>query len=209
VTVAGNSVVGEHCVLGCPRETRLREEQSRPGSGEAGKPVKIGERCLLFNHVVAYEGVHIGEGCVVEDRVRIGYESRIGPETRLAYGAYICDRVTIGARARVAGFVCDGSLIGDRSTMMGKLVHEYSSPHDDWWEVDEPAPVIEPDTVVGYGACVVGGVRIGPRAYIAAGAVVTKDVRPEHVVTGVNVQTPAAQWPGRRLQALIRHWQMS
>lgn len=35
----------------------------------------------------------------------------------------------------------------------------------------------------------VGSVRIGPRGYIAAGAVVTKDVSAEHVVTSVNVRT--------------------
>lgn len=42
---------------------------------------------------------------------------------------------------------------------------------------------------------------------VAAGAVVTKDVPPEHVVTGVNTSSPAKEWRGRRLQDLIRHWQ--
>ncbi|HYS38533.1 MAG TPA: hypothetical protein VEO01_23185, partial [Pseudonocardiaceae bacterium] len=60
--------------------------------------------------------------------------------------------------------------------------------------------------VVGYGARVIGGVRVGPRSYVAAGAIVTRDVPPEHVVTGVNIQTPAARWTGRRLQDLIGNW---
>ncbi|MGQ0776563.1 MAG: acyltransferase [Pseudonocardiales bacterium] len=67
--------------------------------------------------------------------------------------------------------------------------------------------MIEADSVVGYGARVVGGVRIGPQSYIAASAVVTKDVPPGHVVTDVNIQTPVERWQGRRLQDLIRHWQ--
>jgi acetyltransferase-like isoleucine patch superfamily enzyme len=146
---------------------------------------------------------------VVEDRVRVGYDSSVGDRTRLVYGAYVCDRVTIGADARVAGLVCDGSVIGDGSTVMGRLVHEYTRPHEDWWEVDEEPPVIEADTVVGYGAHVVGGVRIGPRSYVAAGAVVTRDVPPEHVVTGVNVLTPASEWNGEILKGLIRHWTTS
>lgn len=70
--------------------------------------------------------------------------------------------MSIGADARVAGFVCDGTTIGDRSTVMGDLVHEYSRPHMGWWDTDEDPPVIEDDTVVGYGARVVGGVRVGP-----------------------------------------------
>jgi acetyltransferase-like isoleucine patch superfamily enzyme len=199
--MGAGTVVGEYCVLGYPKEARLR---SAPVG--APQPVVIGERCLIFNRVVVYEGVRIGDDCVLEDGVRVGYDSVIGPRTRLAYSAYVCDRVAIGADARVAGFVCDAAIVGDRSTVMGELVHEYTHPHRGWWEVDEASPAIEADTVVGYGAKVIGGVRVGPCSYVAAGAVVTRDVPPEHVVTGVNVLTPAIQWPGRRLQDLIRHW---
>lgn len=204
VMVGADTVIGENCTLGYPKEARLRDRTAGPGEA-----VELGARCLVFNQVILYEGVRIGDDCVIEDRVRVGYDSHIGAETRLAYGAYLCDRVLIGPRARVAGFICDGCVVGGDSTVMGELVHEYAQPHRDWWEVDEPSPVIEAGSVVGYGARVVGGVRIGPRSYVAAGAVITKDVPAEHVVTGINVQTPAAQWSGQRLQSLIRHWQAS
>jgi acetyltransferase-like isoleucine patch superfamily enzyme len=206
VTVAASSIVGEHCTLGCPKEERLRAEQDRPGSAGCGEPVVIGERCIIFNQVVIYEGVIMGEGCVIEDQVRIGYDTRIGARSRLVYGAYVCDRVVIGCDTRIAGFICDGTVVGDRSTVMGQLVHEYTRPHEDWWLVDEAAPVIESDTVVGYGAHVVGGIRIGPRSYVASGAVVTKDVPAEHIVTGINQHTPATAWRGKRLQDLIASW---
>lgn len=193
--------LGEHCVLGCPKEARLRAAD--PGQTS---PLRIGDRSLIFHHVVLYEGVRIGDDVVIEDRVRIGYDSTVGDRTRMVYGAYVCDCVAIGADARVSGFVCDGSMIGDRSTVMGELVHEYTRPHQEWWEVDEEPPVIEADTVVGYGARVVGGVRIGPCSYVAAGAVVTRDVPPEHVATGVNNLTAASDWKGERLKALIEYW---
>jgi len=205
VTVPASTVIGDYCTLGFPKEARLRQRQTTEAV-TALAPVVLGERCLVFNHVVIYEGVRIGDDCVIEDRVRIGYDSRIGWGVRLVYGAYLCDRVTVGDEARIAGFICDGTAIGPRSTVMGELVHEYSQPHRDWWEVNEPSPAVEADVVVGYGARIVGGVRIGPRSYVAAGAVVTKDVPPETIVTGTNVQTPAAEWRGERLQDLIRHW---
>lgn len=145
------------------------------------EPGVIGEGCLVFNQVVIYEGSRLGDRCVVEDRVRIGYGTR------------------------VAGFVCDGAVIGARSTMMGRLAHEYCRPHRGWWEVDEPAPLIHEDTVVGFDALVVGGVSIGPRSYVAAVAGVTRDVPPGHVVTGTNGLTPAADWPGARLKELLAH----
>lgn len=205
VTIGVFTLFGEHCVLGYAKERRAREWQ-RCGDVGPPSPVVIGDRCMLFNHVVVYEGCSIGDECVLEDRVRVGYDTRMGPGSRLMYGAYVCDRVSIGSEARVAGFVCDGTSIGDRSTVMGDLVHEYSRPHAGWWETDEDPPVIEADTVVGYGARVIGGVRVGPCSYVAAGAVVTRDVPPEHVVTGVNIHTPASQWTGRRLRDLIAHW---
>lgn len=205
--IDASTIVGEHCVIGYPKEERLRAEQRNPGSALPGKLVTAGADCLIGNHAVIHEGVHVHDGCVIEDRVRIGYDSTVGERTRIVYGAYICDRVTIGADATVAGFICDGTTIGDRSTVMGELVHEYTRPHEGWWDVDEDPPVIEADSVVGYGARVVGGVRIGPSSYVAAGAVVTKDVPPEYIVTGVNIHTPADHWTGRRLQGLIRHWQ--
>jgi len=207
VRIEEGAVVGEHCVLGYPKEARLRAAQQQVAGTPPGEPVVVGARCLIGNHVVIHEGTRIDADCVIEDRVRIGYDGRIGEGARIAYGAYLCDRVTAGAGVCIAGFVCDGTTIGDRSTVMGELVHEYTRPHVGWWEVDEEPPVVEADSVVGYGARVVGGVRIGPRSYVAAGAIVTRDVPPDHVVTGVNIHVPAGRWRGRRLQGLIRHWQ--
>ena len=38
---------------------------------------------------------------------------------------------------------------------------------------------------IGSGSVVLGGVRIGPRAVVAAGSIVTKDVPPDSIVGGV------------------------
>lgn len=197
-------IVGEQCVLGYPKESRLRQAQQ--GNRDPGAPVAIGDNSLLFNQVIVHEGTSIGADCVIEDQTRLGYGCAVGDRTRIVHGAYICDRVEIGSDAYVAGFVCDATIIGDRSTVMGDLVHEYTRPDLGWWGTDEAPPIIEPDTVVGFGAHVVGGVRLGPRCYVAAGAVVTKDVPADHIVTGINVHTPVASWTGKRLSALIDHW---
>src|SRR5262245_39784576 len=123
VRVAATASIGEQCTLGFPKEARIHALQANR-TVELGSPVEVGDNCLLFNQVILYEGVTIGSGCVIEDRVRIGYDCRIGAGSRLMYGAYVCDRVQIGAEARIAGFVCDGSWIGDRTTVIGNLVHE-------------------------------------------------------------------------------------
>jgi serine acetyltransferase len=53
----------------------------------------------------------------------------------------------------------------------------------DWWSPVEGAPTIEDEAVIAYNATVVGDVQVGYRAYVVAGAVVTRDVPPEHAVT--------------------------
>jgi acetyltransferase-like isoleucine patch superfamily enzyme len=205
VQCADGVLIGEHAVLGCPKEARV-DDYARGGPAGRGAPVVIGPRTILMHHVVAYEGVTIGAGCVLEDRVRLGYDCTIGDSSRLVHGAYLCDRVEVGTDCRIAGFVCDGARIGHDSTVMGRLVHEYSQPHQGWWVVDEAPPVVHEHTVVAMGAIVIGGVSVGPRAYVAAGAVVTKDVPPGTVVTGTNVHTPISRWPGVRLRELIEKW---
>ena len=97
-------------------------------------------------------------------------------------------------------------VIGDGATVMGQLVHEYTQPHVPWG-IDEPAPRIEPRAVVAFGAVVVGGIVVGENSYIAAGAIVTKDVPSHTVVIGTNCIIPANEWKGKKIAAEFWTWQ--
>ena len=196
--------MGTGCILCCPKEQTVREFGS--AAPKQCQPVQIGDRTAIMNHVIIYEGTVLGDAVFVDDRVRIGYGCSVGARSRLMYGAFICDRVTVGADARVAGFICDACLIEDSSTVMGNLVHEYSSPDANWWAPDEPAPVIRRESVVGFGAVVIGRTQIGPRSYVAAGAIVTRDVPSEHICIGTNHLIPCREWKGDKLQRLIASW---
>ena len=46
----------------------------------------------------------------------------------------------------------------------------------------EPSPIIKTGSVIGIGAILIGGITIGPRAYIAAGEIVKCDVPREQVL---------------------------
>lgn len=173
-------VLGDGCVFGTLAEATLRTAQRTPKRGS------VGDNALFGNFTTVYEGSIIGARCVVDDYVRVGYDCLIGDDTRLMYGGFICDRVRVGSRSRIAGFVCDTAVIGDGCTTMGSLIHSYNEPEGDWWGPDEASPVLEDGACVGMGATVIGGVTIGAGAYVAAGAVVTKDVPPNVIVTGVN-----------------------
>lgn len=207
VVVGERSAIGRYPRIGCLRESRHRSSGGSKGD-KLGRPnpVRIGSDCLIGNYVCVYEGTTLEDCVVLEDYVRLGYECRVGRGSRLMYRAHVCDRVSIGRKCRVAGFLCDGCVVEDEVTVMGQLVHEYSRPHVGWWDVDEEPPRILRGSVVGMGATVVGGITVGPHAYLAAGSVVTKDVPPYHIVCGVNGAVHCDHWSGERLRSLIEHW---
>lgn len=202
--VAESVVIGSFVVLGYPKEARLVDSAAAPEPDA----VQVGDRCMIGNQVTVTEGTVLETDVILEDHVRIGFNCTIGRGTRVMYGAFVCDRVRVGRNAKIAGFVCDAATIGDDSTVMGNLVHSYSSPHVAWG-VDEPSPVIGDRCVVGYGATIVGGITIGHNSFIAAGSVVTRDVPPTSIVTGTNRVVPAALWKGRQLSDEFWNWEGS
>ena len=124
------------------------------------------------------------------------YGCRIGDDTKVGPFVEIQSGVSVGARCKVSShsFLCEGVTIEDgvfvghgvmfindiqprATTESGQL----QSPAD--WTV-VPTRVCR-GASIGTGAIIMGGVTIGERAMIGAGAVVTRDVAPDEIVAGV------------------------
>jgi acetyltransferase-like isoleucine patch superfamily enzyme len=67
----------------------------------------------------------------------------------------------------------------------------YSHSHDiyDIHRVDSPTTRIGDGVRVTYHATILAGTQIGEHAMIGAGAVVTRDVEPNHIVVGMPAKT--------------------
>ena len=129
---------------------------------------------------------------------RIGDESRIGPFVEIQSG------VEIGARCKIQShsFICSGVTIADEAFVgHGVLFINDKRPRattddgklqtaDDWTLLPT---VVERGASLGSGCVVLGGVRIGERALVGAGAVVTRDVGPGEVVAGIPARASAAE----------------
>ncbi len=124
------------------------------------------------------------------------YGCRIGDETRIGTFVEVQRGATIGARCKLQShtFVCDGVEIGDEVFVgHGVMFVNDNRPRataeggelqtEDDWELLRT--VVERRASIGSGAVILGGVRIGEGALVGAGAVVTRDVAPGEVVTGV------------------------
>lgn len=148
------------------------------------------------------DDVEFGENVVVGPFVNlygctIGGETRIGPFVEIQRGA------RIGARCKIQShtFICDGVEIGDEVFVgHGALFINDKRPSatnergdlqsEADWELMRT--VVERGASLGSGAVIMGGVRIGERALVGAGAVVTRDVAPGETVVGVPARAAAA-----------------
>jgi bifunctional UDP-N-acetylglucosamine pyrophosphorylase/glucosamine-1-phosphate N-acetyltransferase len=128
--------------------------------------------------------------CVIEGRVKIGKDCRIGPFTRLRPGTVLEDSVQIGnfteiVRSRVGrgSKIKHHSYIGD--AVVGKGVNigagTITANYDG---KNKSSTVIEDGTFVGVGSILIAPVKIGKNALIGAGSVVTKN---KNVPEGVTV----------------------
>lgn len=141
-----------------------------------GDGVQIGAFCIIEHDVV------IGANVVIDHYCRIANGTRIGANSRILYGAQVFDDVFIGQHCIVAGDLVDRTVVEDEVTFQGNTAHLHADPTQDWDETEEPSPIIRYGSVVGIDALLIGGISIGPQAYVAAGEVVRCDVAKHKVV---------------------------
>ena len=140
------------------------------------------------------DDVDLGEGVVVHAFTNL-YGCRIGDRTRIGTFVEIQRGASVGADCKIQShtFVCDGVEIGDGVFVGHGVVFindkfprattaDGALQTDDDWEL--LPTVVEERASIGSGVVVLGGIRIGARALVGAGAVVTRDVAPDEVVVG-------------------------
>lgn len=140
------------------------------------KSVKLGKNVkILFPELVNLYGCVIGDNVFIGPFVEIQKDVVVGKNSRISSHTFVCEGVTIGEEVFVAHGVM---FINDK----------YDSPDVKSWV--KRNTFIENGVRIGSNATILP-VRIGKKAIIGAGAVVTKNV-PENAVVIGN--------PGRRIR---------
>lgn len=138
--------------------------------------VSLGENVFISNFVNLY-GCSIGDGCKIGSFVEIQKDVVIGKRCKISSHSFLCSGVKIG----------DGVFVGHNVSFVNdkypSAVNSDGSlqTSDDWHQVDT---WIEDGASIGTGATILCGVRIGKKALVGAGSVVTKDVPANAVVIG-------------------------
>ncbi len=138
--------------------------------------VRFGRDVRIFHFVNLY-GCEIGDNTKVGSFVEIQRGARIGRNCKISSHTFICEGVEIEDEVFVGHGV---NFINDKypraTTDDGALQTDA-----DWQVV---ATHVERGASIGTGATILCGVRIGARAIIGAGSVVTRDVAAGAIVAG-------------------------
>lgn len=169
-----------------------------PPYGLSEEPASLSDDVWIGAYVVIGKDVHLGRGVVIDHYCMVEAEARIGENSLLIYRAVVGCSTTIGKGCVIGGLVCERCVIEDDCRIFGQIVHKQLNTAEPWdeHETPEPSAVVKRNSFIGFGAIIAGGVTIGPNAYVAAGAILTRDVPPGHIAFNRNQIIPVAQWKG-------------
>ena len=156
--------------------------------GNAIRALRIGENTEIGPHAVIYGGCGIGANCLIGDgasireNVTVGNGCIVGRHVTVNFGAWLGESV----RVMDGSFVAEGCYIGPGSLLgAGVVTSGDRNPNlSDYRYKGSNAPRIGDFCLIGSGANLLPGVRIGNGAKVGAGALVVQDVPEGATVVG-------------------------
>jgi len=146
-----------------------------------------------FAHETAVidDGARIGDGTKIWHFSHISSGAEIGEKCSLGQNVFVANRVRIGNGVKIQNNVSvyEGVILEDYvfcgPSMVFTNVKTPRSAFPRNTSADYATTVVKHGASIGANATIVCGVTIGEWAFVAAGAVVTKDVPPYAIVAGV------------------------
>ena len=151
-------------------------------------PTVLEDGCVICAGAIVFAGARICAGAIVGDQAHVRERATLGPGSVLGRGSALGSDTRVGARVRIQTNVwLTSHTVVEDDVFVGPGV---VTTNDDEMGRGRPvseleAPVLRRGCKVGGGAILTPGVEIGEEAFVAAGAVVTKDVPPRTLVLGV------------------------
>ena len=141
--------------------------------------VQLGENVRIFHpSLVNLYGCTIGDESKIGAFVEVQKNAFIGARCKISSHTFICEGVMIEDEVFVGhGVMFTNDLFPRAANSDGSLQTEAD------WEVVKT--LVKRGASIGSNATIIAGVTIGEYALVGAGAVVTKDVPPYAIVTGV------------------------
>ena len=191
VIVHDETVIGDGCfiqdnvVLGkvpslSPSSTAKTDELPR---------LELGDGCVVSTGAVVYRGVRLGKGCIIGDLAGVRERSTLGERVVVGRASCVENDTTIGDFTKIQSNVYITAYVTIEDHVF--IAPCVQTTNDNFMGRTEKrhalikGPTIRRGARIGGGAVLCPGIEIGEEAFIAAGAVVTKDAPPRKVLMGV------------------------
>jgi len=193
VEFCGNKYIGDNClifnnvVLCFP--TRDNITRSMIGREIEPNDLYIGEFSIIRPGTIIYEGVHLGERFESGHGVMIRENTVVGKNVRVGSYSVLEGDITIGDDVNIQSFVYipkhtkigNNVFIGPRVTFTNDKYPPFGK--------DMIGATISDNVSIGANVTILPGITIGENSFIAAGAVVTKDIPPLSMAIGFPAKT--------------------
>ena len=166
---------------------------------------KIGRDVTIEPHVVIGKSVRIEDGALIHalshlEGAQVASGASIGPYARLRPGADIAAKAKVGnfveskastieagAKVNHLSYIGDARVGAGANIGAGTITCNYDG-------FDKFKTDIGAGAFIGSNSALVAPVKIGERAYVASGSVVTEDVAPDALAVGRGRQVSKAGW---------------
>lgn len=145
----------------------------------------IGDGCILCTFSVIYAGTKLGKKVFVADSASIRENVEIGDEAVIGRSVTIECNTKIGNRTKIqtGAHITADCIIGD-DCFIGPEVCTMNDKYMGVKQIKMEGPIIGNGVLIGGNATILPGIKIGDRAVIGAGSVITKDIPADEVWLG-------------------------
>ena len=199
--LGGGCRLQDHAVVGKPLALGMRSTASRA----APRPARVGAGATVAAGAIVNAGAEIGDGAVVGDQAQVRERARIGSGTVVGRGSQVDNDVVVGERCRIqTGCYLTAYSVIEDDVFLGPGVFTYNDNTMARHDADHAiiGPTIRRAARIGGGARILPGVEVGEEAFVATGAVVTRDVPARALVMGV----PARKVGDVGDEELVERW---
>jgi acetyltransferase-like isoleucine patch superfamily enzyme len=177
-------VIEDHVVLG--KTPRLSRDSA--AIGESGGLV-LGSGVTVCAGAIVFAGAAIDDAVIIGDQSYVRERTRIGAQTKIGRGSAIDNDVTIGRRCSIQTLVyLTATSVIEDDVFVGPCAMT-TNDNTMGRRLSSQTPLVGATLRracrVGGGAVITPGIEVGEEAFVAAGAVVTRDVPPRGVAIGV------------------------
>jgi len=136
----------------------------------------IDKNAVIGQGTKIWHFTHVMSDCVIGEHCNLGQNVVVSPGVKLGNNVKVQNNVSI-----YTGVICEEDVFLGPSMVFTNVINPRSAiARKDQYKTT----LVEKGASIGANATIICGIRIGRYAFIGAGAVVTKDVKPYELVVG-------------------------